>query len=55
MVQPMSASGLEILNMDMESRFGKMAPNTKEIGDLIKLAAKENSGMLMEMFLKVNG
>lgn len=31
--------------MGMEYKFGKMEPNMKEIGGLIKHADKESSGM----------
>ena len=41
--------------MDMEFKYGKMEQNMKEIGDLIRHVDMENSGMLMEMFSKVNG
>ena len=41
--------------MDMVNKFGKMAPNMKETGDLIKHAVMENSGMLTAISLKENG
>ena len=41
--------------MGMANKFGKTAPSMKVIGGSTKLAAKENSGTLMETFLKVNG
>lgn len=39
----------------MVNKFGKMAPNMKETGDLIKHADMVNSGTLMVISLKVNG
>ena len=41
--------------MDMVNKFGKMAPNMKVTGDLIKHADTVSSGMLMEISLKENG
>jgi hypothetical protein len=41
--------------MEKEFKHGKMEPDMKEIGKIIKLMEKENFGMLMEMFLRVNG
>ena len=41
--------------MDMVLRNGKMVQSMLVNGNLIKLVAKENSGMLMEIFSKVNG
>ena len=41
--------------MGTEFKFGKMVPSMKGIGDSIKLAGMENSGMLMATFLKANG
>ena len=41
--------------MVMDNKFGKMEPNTKEIGDSIKHVDKESFGMLMATYLKENG
>ena len=41
--------------MAMANKYGKTAPSMKATGNSTKLADKENSGMLMETFLKVNG
>jgi hypothetical protein len=41
--------------MAMAFRLGQMEQDTKDIGKTIKLMEGESSGMLMEMFLKVNG
>lgn len=41
--------------MDMVCKSGKMEPNTKVIGDLIKHVVMENFGMSMVMSSKVNG
>ena len=41
--------------MVMEYKSGKMVLSMKVIGHITKLADKENSGTLMEMFLKENG
>ena len=41
--------------MDQEYKCGLMVLNTKENGALIKLMAKESSGMQMVMFMKDSG
>ena len=41
--------------MVMGNRFGKTVLNMKVTGGLTKHVVKENSGTLMETFLKVNG
>jgi hypothetical protein len=41
--------------MAMVNKYGKTEPSMKATGDSTKLAAKENSGMLMVTFLKENG
>lgn len=38
-----------------EFKYGQMALDMKAIGKIIKLVAKESSGMQMEMSLKENG
>jgi hypothetical protein len=39
----------------MAFKYGQMEPDTRENGRRIKLMVKENSGMLMEMYLMENG
>jgi hypothetical protein len=41
--------------MDMEFKFGLMEHAMKVTGKIIKLVEKENFGMWMEMYLRVNG
>ena len=41
--------------MAMEFKFGLMVHATKAIGNITKLAVKENSGMLMVMSSRENG
>jgi len=41
--------------MAMEYKLGLMVLDMKENGKIIKLVVKESFGMLMEIFLKVNG
>lgn len=41
--------------MVMVNKFGRMGPNMKVTGGLTKHVVKENSGTLMEIYLKVNG
>jgi hypothetical protein len=46
-------SGEVMKDMGMGHRFGQMELNMKVIGETTKLMERENSGMLMEMFLMV--
>jgi hypothetical protein len=48
-------NGRAIRSADMECKSGQMEHGTKECGEKIKLAAKENSGMSTVMSLKENG
>ena len=41
--------------MALEFRCGQMVQSTKVNGDKTKQTAKENSGMQMEMSMRVNG
>ena len=41
--------------MVLESRYGLMVPSTREGGRIIRLTEEAFSGMLMEMYLMVNG
>ena len=41
--------------MAMVFKYGLMVLDMKAIGNIIKLVEKENSGMLMVMYLKDNG
>lgn len=43
------------LDMAQVPKFGLMEQSTKESGDTTRLMVKENSGMLMAMFMKVFG
>ena len=48
-------SGLEVSEMVMEYKNGQMELNMKGLGKIIGLMGKENSFMLMVIFMKVNG
>lgn len=41
--------------MVMEFKYGRMVPNMKEFGKIIKLMDKDVSSMLMVMYMKVTG
>ena len=43
------------IDMGLEFRFGQTVQSTKVIGTIIKLKAKENSGMQMAMCLTESG
>jgi len=48
-------NGLEMSSMDLVYKFGLMAHDMKDIGNIIKLVEKVNSGTWTETFLKENG
>jgi hypothetical protein len=48
-------NGNKETDMAMEFKFGQTVQSMKGTGKIIKLMEKENFGMLMEMFLMVNG
>ena len=41
-------------NTDLEHNLGKMVPNMKDTGKMIKYRGRESLVMLMEIFMKVN-
>ena len=51
----MRGNGKALIDMVMVCRYGRMAQNMKETGDLIKHVVMESSGTLMEISLKANG
>ena len=48
-------SGLQMLNMDLAYKFGQMVHDMKDIGNIIKLVVRGNSGTWTVMYLKENG
>ena len=53
--QYIQENGKAISEMAMESRCGKMVPSTLVNGEITKLMVRENSSMLMEIFIRANG
>ena len=51
----MMENGLVDLEMDMESKNGRMVLDMKVSGEIIELMAKENLLTLMAMFMRENG
>jgi len=51
----MMENGLVDLEMDMESKNGRMVLDMKVSGEIIELMAKENLLTLMVMFMRENG
>lgn len=49
------ATGKTICDTAKAPKFGLMEPDTKGFGEKIRLTEKENSGMLMETYLRENG
>ena len=48
-------NGTQVLEMVLVVKCGQMVQDTKAIGNLIKLTAKENLSMLTETFMKASG
>lgn len=48
-------NGTQVLEMVLVVKCGQMVQDTRAIGNLIKLTAKENLSMLTETFMKVSG
>ena len=48
-------NGIQVSEMVLVVKCGQMVQDTKAIGNLIKLTAKENLSMLTEIFMKASG